>query len=79
MSPYSRVVFVAVWVDEARKMADGEDYNAINPLGYAPALVLDDRSVLFESAAIAQYIADRDSTDSLHRTEPSSGRDFELG
>jgi len=49
---------VAVRVDEAsKKMADGEDYNAINPLGYVPALVLDDGSVLIEAAAIAQYIA----------------------
>jgi glutathione S-transferase len=51
--------FVAVRVDEART-ADGGDYSAINPLGYVPALVLDNGSVLLEAAAIAQYIADRD-------------------
>jgi glutathione S-transferase len=57
----SGLSFVAVKVDEASKrMADGEDYNAINPLGYVPALLLDDGSVLLEAAAIAQYIADRD-------------------
>jgi glutathione S-transferase len=62
----SGLSFVAVRVDEAsKKMADGEDYNAINPLGYVPALVLDDGSVLLEAAAIAQYIADRDSTGKL--------------
>ena len=62
----SGLSFVAVRVDEAsKKMADGEDYNAINPLGYVPALVLDDDSVLLEAAAIAQYIADRDPTGKL--------------
>ena len=56
----SGLPFVAVRVDEASKtMAGGEDYRAINPLGYVPALVLDDGSVLLEAAAIAQYIADR--------------------
>jgi glutathione S-transferase len=62
----SGLPFVAVRVDEASKrMADGGDYNAINPLGYVPALVLDDGSVLLEAAAIAQYIADRDPTGKL--------------
>jgi glutathione S-transferase len=62
----SDLSFVAVRVDEAsKKTADGEDYNAINPLGYVPALVLDDGSVLLEAAAIAQYIADRDLTGRL--------------
>ena len=67
----SGLSFVAVRVDEAsKKMADGGDYRAINPLGYLPALVLDDGSVLLEAAAIAQYIADRDSTG---RLAPSHG------
>jgi glutathione S-transferase len=55
----SGLSFVAIRVDEAsKKMADGGDYRAINPLGYLPALQLDDGSVLLEAAAIAQYIAD---------------------
>ncbi|MDA9433417.1 glutathione S-transferase family protein [Bradyrhizobium sp. CCBAU 51627] len=62
----SGLCFVAVRVDEAsKKMADGGDYRAINPLGYVPALLLDDGSLLLEAAAIAQYIADRDSTGGL--------------
>jgi glutathione S-transferase len=62
----SGLSFVAVRVDEASKrMADGEDYKTINPLGYLPALVLDDGNVLLEAAAIAQYIADRDPTGRL--------------
>jgi glutathione S-transferase len=57
----SGLSFVAVRVDEAsKKMADGADYRAVNPMGYLPALELDDGSVLLEAAAIAQYIADRD-------------------
>jgi glutathione S-transferase len=62
----SGLSFVAVRVDEAsKKMPDGADYRTINPLGYLPALELDDGSVLLEAAAIAQYIADRDPTGKL--------------
>jgi glutathione S-transferase len=62
----SGLSFVAVRVDEiTKKTADGEDYNTINPLGYVPALVLNDGSALLEAAAIAQYIADRDPTAKL--------------
>ena len=43
----------------ARKAANGEDYLAINPKGYVPALALDDGDVLTEGVAIVQYIADR--------------------
>jgi glutathione S-transferase len=62
----SGLPFVAIRVDEAsKKMADGADYHAVNPLGYVPALALDDGSVLLEAAAIAQYIADRDGAGKL--------------
>lgn len=62
----SGLSFVAVRVDEASKtMADGADYRSINPLGYLPALLLDDGDVLLEAAAIAQYVTDRDPTGKL--------------
>jgi glutathione S-transferase len=62
----SGLPFVAVGVDEATKRtSDGEDYRVINPLGYIPALILGDGSVLLEAAAIAQYVADRDLTGKL--------------
>lgn len=41
-----------------RILATGEDYRQINPLGYVPALRLDDGTVLTEITAILQYIAD---------------------
>ncbi|HEX4292706.1 MAG TPA: glutathione transferase GstA [Rhizomicrobium sp.] len=36
----------------------GEDFYAINPKGYVPALALDDGSLLSEGPAIVQYLAD---------------------
>ncbi|EFG9152712.1 glutathione transferase GstA [Escherichia coli] len=36
----------------------GEDYRAVNPKGYVPALRFDDGEVLTEGAAIVQYLAD---------------------
>jgi glutathione S-transferase len=43
----------------ARKTASGEDYKAVNPKGYVPALRLDDGQVLTEGPAIVQYVADQ--------------------
>jgi glutathione S-transferase len=43
----------------AKKTASGEDYRAVNPKGYVPALRLEDGSVLTEGPAIVQYLADR--------------------
>jgi glutathione S-transferase len=43
----------------SKKLESGEDFNAVNPKGYVPALVLDDGTLLTEGAAIVQFIADR--------------------
>jgi glutathione S-transferase len=43
----------------AKKTAGGEDYLAINPKGYVPALALDDGTVLTEANVILQYLADQ--------------------
>jgi glutathione S-transferase len=52
--------FAAVKIDEHTKMMEGGgDYRTVNPLGYVPALALDDGTLLTEGAAIVQYIADR--------------------
>jgi glutathione S-transferase len=48
-----------VKVDPETKTTEyGEDYFAINPKGYVPALQLDDGSVLTEGPAVVQYLAD---------------------
>ena len=58
--------FELVKVDlRTHKLADGRDYNAINPKGYVPALELDDGRVLTEGPAIVQYIADRNPDSGL--------------
>src|SRR5262249_8040563 len=37
----------------------GGDYRAVSPLGYVPALILEDGTLLTEGAAIVQYISDQ--------------------
>ena len=41
-----------------KKTESGQDYNAINPKGYVPALVMENGQLLTEVAVIAQYLAD---------------------
>jgi len=51
--------FEPIRIDEHTKaISGGGDYRRVNPLGYVPALVLDDGTLLTEGAAIVQYIAD---------------------
>src|SRR3974390_2804461 len=51
--------FEPVRIDEHTKIiSGGGDYRSVNPLGYVPALALDDGTLLTEGAAIVQYIAD---------------------
>jgi glutathione S-transferase len=52
--------FTAVKINERTKVIDGGgDYRAVNPLGYVPALALEDGTLLTEGVAIVQYIADQ--------------------
>jgi glutathione S-transferase len=43
----------------AKHVEGGGDYRTTNPLGYVPALELDDGTILTEGPAIVQYIADK--------------------
>jgi glutathione S-transferase len=62
----SGLAFHAIKVDEHTKAIDGGgDYRTINPLGYVPALQLEDGAVLTETVAIAQYVGDRVPTKRL--------------
>ncbi len=52
--------FDLVKVDLRRHVTEsGEDYFAINPKGYVPALALDDGTLITEDAVILQYLADQ--------------------
>lgn len=52
--------FTGIKVDEHTKLIEGGgDYRSVNPLGYVPALLLDDGNLLTEGPAIVQYIADQ--------------------
>ena len=44
---------------KSHKTAGGEDFYAVNPKGYVPALKLDDGTILTEGPVVAQYLADR--------------------
>ena len=44
---------------KTHKTESGEDFYAVNPKGYVPALRLDDGSVLTEGPVIVQYLADK--------------------
>jgi glutathione S-transferase len=43
----------------AKKTASGEDFKAINPKGYVPAIRLDNGTLLTEGPAIVQYLLDQ--------------------
>ncbi len=53
------ISFTAEKVNPKDKTTEsGQDYNAINPKGYVPALVMNNGGLLTEVAVIVQYIAD---------------------
>lgn len=51
--------FEPIRIDEHTKaISGGGDFSSVNRLGYVPALVLEDGTLLTEGTAIVQYIAD---------------------
>jgi glutathione S-transferase len=75
--------FDKVKVDTKSKAMEGGDYRSINPLGYVPALELDDGTILTEGPAIVQWIADKvpdkklaPANGSLERTKLQSWLNF---
>ncbi|WP_280561807.1 MULTISPECIES: glutathione transferase GstA [unclassified Chromohalobacter] len=61
----------------AKKTESGEDYLAISPNGYVPALVLDDGEVMTEAAAILLYVANL-APEAEMAPSPGSKAYFEL-
>jgi glutathione S-transferase len=77
------LTFDKVKVDTKSKAMEGGDYRSINPLGYVPALELDDGTILTEGPAIVQWIADKvpdkklaPASGSLERTKLQSWLNF---
>ena len=58
----------------AKTMEGGADYRSVNPLGYVPALALDDGTLLTEGPAIVQYLADKAPEKKLAPTNGSVER-----
>jgi glutathione S-transferase len=55
----TKIPVTLVKTDLGSKTSDGgKDFRKTNPLGYVPALELEDGSILTEGPAIVQYIAD---------------------
>lgn len=59
---------------QSHRTAAEDDFYAINPKGYVPALQLDDGSLLTEGAAIVQYLADQRPASGLAPPAGSTGR-----
>ena len=56
----TNTLFTLVKVDlKTKAIAGGDDFVRISPMGYVPALELDDGTVITEGPAILQYVADR--------------------
>jgi glutathione S-transferase len=55
---------------KTKKTASGEDFYAVTPKGYVPALKLDNGEVLTEGPVISQYLADQKPGNTL---VPASG------
>jgi glutathione S-transferase len=54
-----------IYRDHAKRLPDGSDFHAINPLGMVPTLRTDEGELLTENGAILQYVAERFPTANL--------------
>ena len=54
----------------ARRLEDGSDYHAVNPMGQVPAVRTDDGELLTENAVVLQYVADQVAPGVLAPSEP---------
>jgi glutathione S-transferase len=69
------LAFDAIEIDEHTKiMAGGGNFRTVNPLGYVPAVELDDGSILTEGSAISQYLVDQVPAKKLAPANGTIGR-----
>ena len=59
-------------VDQAKRLPDGSDFRAINPLGYVPVLI-DQGRVLMEAPVVLEHLADRAGRGDLAGGEDRAG------
>ena len=57
-APAQRTRFTQVDT-RAKRLADGGDFLAVNPMGQVPVLRTDDGELLTENTAVLQYVAER--------------------
>ena len=56
---YKGVPYQPVFIDSDRQEHRGEEYLRLNPQGLVPALIVDDRLVVNQSAAILEFLEER--------------------
>ena len=59
----------------SKRLADGSDFYAINPMGQVPVLRTDAGELLTENPVVLQYVADRHPESGLARTTRSTRLD----
>lgn len=71
----ARFLYVDIHTDPlARRLEDGSDYHAVNPMGQVPAVRTDDGELVTENAVVLQYVGGLAPEAGLVPAEPGARR-----